>query len=118
MLSLATDSGGSWFKPGETIRGSVSWRLPEKIQALELRLFWFTAGKGTRDVEVVASRRIASPALDGSRTFAFAVPRGPYSFSGRLITLSWALEAVALPDGETARFDLVIGPHPVEVALG
>jgi hypothetical protein len=118
MVTLATENGGTWYRPGERVRGSVAWRLEGAPEALELRLFWFTSGKGTRDVEVVASHRIESPGSGGSRSFELAVPRGPYSFSGRLITLSWAVEAVALPNGETARLDLVIGPRPVEVALG
>lgn len=117
MLTISTDEGGTWFKPGESIRGNVFWQLEEEPDAVEVRLFWYTEGKGTRDVEVVSSKHLAQPGLSGSCSFDFDVPRGPYSFSGRLITLSWAIELVAQPSGETERFDLIVGPQPVEVDL-
>jgi hypothetical protein len=117
VLEIRTDGGATWFKPGETIAGTASWHLESGAEALEVRLFWFTSGKGSRDVEVVARKHVARPEPSGSRSFEFKVPRGPYSFSGALITLSWALELVVLPDGATERFDLVVGPRPVEVSL-
>ena len=61
------------------------------------------------------SLSITRPGLSGTRPFEFEIPRGPYSFSGKLITLAWAIEIVALPGGETERLDLVVGPQPVEV---
>jgi hypothetical protein len=64
---------------------------------IEVRLFWYTQGKGTRDVEVVDSLRVDNPEPSGHTRFSFQLPAGPYSFSGRLITLDWAIEAVALP---------------------
>ena len=117
MLTLATSDGRTWYKPGETIEGRAEWYLEDGEEALELRLFWHTRGKGTRDVGIVETLRIEKPGGSGHRSFAFRVPEGPYSFSGVLITLAWAIEAVALPSEETARFDLGVGPRPVEVTL-
>jgi hypothetical protein len=117
VLTISIDEGGRWFKPGETIRGTAEWFLDDDPDEFEVRLFWFTSGKGTRDVEIVARAHIDQPGRHGNRAFSFRVPSGPYSFSGSLITLTWAIELVALPDGETERLDLVIGPRPVEVEL-
>ena len=117
MLTIHTDSGGTWFRPGEKIEGTVSWHLDEDAEAIEVRLFWYTEGKGTQDVEVVDTKHLARPEITGSRAFDFDVPRGPYSFSGKLITLSWAIEMVVLPDGDTERLDLKIGPQAVEVDI-
>jgi len=117
MLNLSTETGGTWFRPGETIAGNASWRLDEEAEAIEVRLFWYTTGKGSQDVGVVQTRQIYRPERDGNRPFRLAVPRGPYSFSGKLITLAWAIEVVALPSGETERLDLVMGPTPVEIEL-
>ena len=117
LLTISTKGGGSWFKPGEELEGTVFWQLDEEADAVDVRLFWYTEGKGTQDVEVVANRHMAQPGLSGTRPFEFEIPRGPYSFSGKLITLSWAIELVVLPSGETERFDLVVGPQPVEVDL-
>jgi len=114
MLTIEIRDSGTWFKPGETIEGTASWHLDEEAEAVEVRLFWFTQGKGARDVEVVTTRHMARPELSGTRSFEFDVPRGPYSFSGKLITLAWAVELVVLPGGETERRDLTIGPLPGE----
>lgn len=116
MLTIQTRDGGAWFRPGETIEGTVSWHIDD-ADAVEVRLFWYTEGKGSRDVEVIETRHMAQPETSGTRSFEFKVPRGPYSFSGKLITLAWAIEVVALPGGETERLDLKIGPQPVEVDL-
>jgi hypothetical protein len=117
MLTISIGEGGRWFKPGEAINGTAGWFLDDDADAVEVRLFWFTSGKGTRDVEVVGRFHIGQPERNGNRSFSFQVPAGPYSFSGALITLTWAIELVALPSGETERLDLVIGPRPVEVEL-
>ena len=117
MLAIRTNDGGTWFRPGEALRGTVSWHLEEDAEELEVRLFWYTTGKGSRDVEVVEIKHLAQPEISGTRDFEFRVPRGPYSFSGKLITLAWAIELVALPEGETERLDVKIGPQPVEVDI-
>ena len=117
VLTLQTTDGGSWFKPGELIEGTASCHLDDDVEAIELRHFWYNSGKGTRDVEVVRSLRTEAPESSGHREFSIRVPDGPYSFSGKLITLAWAIEIVALPGGETERLDLTIGPQPVEVDI-
>jgi hypothetical protein len=117
MLTLHTSDGGTWFKPGSLLAGRATWHLDEDAEATEIRLFWYTAGKGTQDVGIVRTLRVDTPERSGYRDFSFSVPEGPYSFSGKLITLAWAVELVVLPSGETERLDLQIGPQPVEVDL-
>ena len=118
VLSLMTTDGGTWFKPGELVEGRADWQLDEEVDAVEVRLFWYTTGKGSQDVGIVRTLRVGRPDNSGHRDFSMRVPEGPYSFSGKLITLSWAIELVALPGGETERLDIRIGPTPVEVRLG
>jgi len=117
MLTLQTSDGGTWFKPGELVEGRASWHLEEEAEAIEVRLFWYTSGKGSQDVEVVRSLSVNRPDTSGHRDFSIRIPEGPYAFSGKLITLAWAIELVALPSGETERLDLRIGWQPVEVDL-
>jgi len=107
----------SWFLPGGHLEGRVVWQLDKPPESVELRLFWHTSGKGTDDVVIVEARPFERPGAYGEGTFDFILPLGPYSFSGSLITLTWALELVALPGGETERLDLVVAPTPVEVRL-
>jgi hypothetical protein len=117
VLDLSLDQTNSWFKPGDTVVGTAEWHLGEEADAIEVRLFWYTQGKGTQDVGVAAAHRFETPHRHGSGSFRLQVPRGPYSFSGRLISLSWAIELVVLPGTETERRDLIVGPHPVEVDI-
>jgi hypothetical protein len=117
MLTLHTAEGRTWFAPGELIEGRSSWYFEGDVEAIEVRLFWYTTGKGSQDVGIARTLRTDSPEISGHRDFSIRAPDGPYSFSGKLITLSWAIELVALPGGETERLDLRIGPQPVEVDL-
>ena len=105
------------FRPGERIEGVAGWRLDRVPKSIELRLFWFTRGKGTEDVSVVHRLRFDSPQLEEGRPFSFDLPSEPYSFSGELISLIWALELVVEPDEESARVELVVAPNGREIRL-
>lgn len=117
-LVIEPEDGKTSFRPGETVSGVVRWELDEDPTEVVLRLFWFTEGRGTRDVEVVASERFEAPGMRDRRSFSFQLPEGPYSFSGKLISLIWALELVADPGDRTARRMLTVGPGGREVLLG
>ncbi len=108
---IRLDAGRPAFRPGDTISGRLHWSLTGARKKLSLRLFWFTAGRGTVDVNVVAEHDIIAPAESGEESFALQVPpQGPLSIAGRLVSVSWALELVAEPGGVIERLDLVIGP--------
>jgi hypothetical protein len=102
-------------QPGETVELSAMWALKKAPRELEARLFWFTRGKGTEDVEVIATERVAAPASAGEQVFRFKLPEGPWSFSGRLISLLWAIELVA--DDKSARWDFTLAPGGREIRL-
>jgi len=115
VLRLIPATASTWFKPGATLDGKASWFLDTEVDAIELRLFWFTEVDGSRQVEVVDTVRFDHPGTDSEQPFRFRIPSSPYSFSGSLFTLSWAVEMVVLPSGETDRLDIVVGPRPIEV---
>jgi len=115
-LEIKTRDDKTDFLPGEEIAGEVSWQGDAAPRSAELRLFWHTQGKGTRDVEVIETISFASPARQDRRDFRFALPESPYSFSGKLISLVWALELVLSTD-ETERLEIVISPSRTEIAL-
>ncbi len=117
QLEIRTTDGRTWWLPGSTLEGTARWRLEEDPKAVELRLIWFTSGKGTQDVTLVDRQRLDLPGLAGEQRFRFQLPEGPYSFAGTLISLAWALELVTEPPGESTRLDLVVAPTPVEVRL-
>lgn len=116
-LTLKLSDDRRELTPGERIAGSISWRLDRSAKAIEVRLFWYTVGKGTQDVGIVDLRRIESPAMAGNESFAFTLPAGPYSFSGKLITLRWSVEAVLLPGNEAATEELSLSPQGREILL-
>ena len=117
MVKIGTRDSRTEFRPGEEISGAVGWQLTQPPKSVEVRLFWYTRGKGTEDVSVVDTVRFDNPKQEEARPFSFTAPAGPYSFSGKLISLIWALELVTEPGNESARLDLTISPTGKEVVL-
>ena len=117
LIEIHLAGDGESFAPGEPITGAVSWRLDAPATGVEIRLFWYTRGKGTTDVQVVKAQHFDSAGMSGQRSFRFVLPEEPYSFSGKLISLVWALEAVVQPGDRTQRLELVVGPGAREVVL-
>lgn len=105
------------FRPGETIGVRGSWELEVRPEALEARLFWYTEGKGDRDVDILETQKLDSPSAWGSQELTFTAPQEPLSFSGKLISLIWAIELVALPDGEAGRRQIVISHTGEEIRI-
>ena len=105
------------FEPGEELTGAAGWELDSPPTAVEVRLLWFTRGKGTEDVEVVNTVLLENPQAAEARPFKFHLPAAPYSFSGKLISLLWAVEVVALPKNQSARIEFVMAPGGQEVVL-
>jgi len=116
-LMLTTDDDRTWFTPGSSVGGRLSWQLDGPAESLELRLFWFTQGRGSEDVRIVDELTTNRPASVGEIRFQFAIPDGPCSFSGRLITLTWALEAVVSSGGVTTRTEILVSPFAVEIDI-
>ncbi len=116
-LDISLVGGPRGFTPMDTVEASALWALSTPPKSLEARLIWFTRGKGTEDVQQVAVESLASPGLAGEHRFTFRLPSSPYSFSGKLVSLIWAIELVALPDGKSARCEFVVSPTGHEILL-
>jgi hypothetical protein len=117
-LRIDIGDGQRGYKPGETISGHISWQVDEPPQSAELRLFWYTSGKGTQDVDNVNAVAFEGPQMNDDRTFSFVLPGQPYSFSGRLISLVWALELIVEPGPKVERQPFVMSASRAEVVLG
>src|SRR5688500_18747451 len=101
-LQIHTNGGRSSFLPGEEVSGSVSWSFATAPTFAQLQLYWTTRGKGTVDLEVIESVSFESPAASAEHAFAFRLPAaGPYSFSGKLISLLWFIKLYVKPTKET-----------------
>jgi hypothetical protein len=117
-LSVDIRDNKTAFAPGETLEGTIQWNLESPPRRLKLSLFWYTSGKGTRDVGVAQSLNIDDPGAFGTREFDFALPDGPYSFSGKLISLIWAVELTCSPGSDTVRKEITLSPSGQEITLG
>jgi len=118
QLRIELAGGRTAFMPGQPISGRVSWRLADQPSSAQLRLFWYTSGKGVTDVGVVEMLPFASPQREDQREFTLTLPREPYSFSGTLIALRWALELMLEPGGLVERLEFVLSPTGQPVVLG
>ncbi|MBN2138231.1 MAG: hypothetical protein JW720_10520 [Sedimentisphaerales bacterium] len=116
-LSIDTVEQKTEFRPGEKLAGTIRWNLPENAESVEVCLFWRTEGKGTQDTGLIDSAKFDVTGSLGQKEFAFQIPEGPYSFSGRLISIVWAIEATAYPAETTVRQEITVSPTGREVVL-
>ena len=117
MLRISLDGSKKNFRPAETVSGSASWQLSEKAEAIEIHLCFYTQGKGTSDVHIIDTMRIDSAPENGSQKFSWQLPHSPYSFSGKLISLIWAVEIVVLPSAEAESISFEMSPDGAEINL-
>jgi hypothetical protein len=114
-IDLVDDKGA--FLPGEEIKGSLQWDLASAAEIIRLQLGWKTEGKGNEDSETLATEMISRPPLHGRKEFTFSLPEGPYSFSGKLISVVWYLKASMEPESEEHRIEIVVSPTRQEIIL-
>ena len=55
LIEVTIQDGYTSFRPGDVVEGTVMWQLDPPPGEVEARLFWFTRGKGTRDVVIVVT---------------------------------------------------------------
>lgn len=116
-IRIELEGAKDGFRPGEVLAGTATWHLEVDPERIAVRLFWYTEGKGDQDLSVVDEVVDDSPSRSGSLAFRFTLPPGPYSFSGRLISLVWALETIADPAGTATREEIVVGPRGREIRI-
>lgn len=105
-------------EPGSEVAVRVDWHAGEKRPgSVAVSLLWHTAGKGTEDIEVVRTIEVEDPPLQGSRQLTFQLPAFPWSFSGTLVSLIWAVEASLDPGGAVDLAELVLAPGGEEIRL-
>jgi hypothetical protein len=95
----------------------LEWRFDRPPEVVELRTVWNTTGSSEPDLQVVEIVRIGSPPAEETRQLAVRLPREPYSFQGKKISLVWALELVALPSKASTRREIEIGPGGKKIIL-
>jgi hypothetical protein len=111
---LAIELARSDLAPGERVRGVVRLvgRRAPVPPVLRVRLLWYTEGKGDQDVHTVEAQT-----LDPSGRFEFQLPASPYSFSGKLVSLIWAIEVENTDVHHAERATFVMAPDRRAIAL-
>jgi hypothetical protein len=115
LISIQLPSDG--FAPGETLTGEIKWEFDRDEPGIEIILRWQTRGKGTTDKKILPMHRIERAGRSGQQNFSLPLPLGPCSFSGRLITLSWTIEARIIGQDTMCSRDIVLSPTRRELLL-
>jgi hypothetical protein len=105
------------FAPGNDLMGQLTWSISKAPDRVELRLFWTTFGVGIPESKVVQAVTFDRLLTFDSRAFKFKLPIFPYSYRGKLMSLSWVLEATAFPSRRNVRKHFIMGPAGKEVVL-
>ena len=116
-LELQLANSKTKYRPGERLEGVAFWNLPDAPKSIELRFYWRTQGKGTVDLEVIRSVKFDGPPASDRRAFSMDLPAGPYSVSGKLVSIVWGVELVAEPQGDSDNVEIVLSPTGEEVRL-
>ena len=117
-LSLKLENGDTRYEPGAQLIATADWELDRPAEEIELRLSWYTRGKGGTDSGVVQAVSFDNPEAQGQKRLGIQLPDSPYSFSGKLISLVWMLELEAIPSGESDRVEITLAPGGQEIVLG
>ncbi len=117
MLQLTFANNNTAFRPGDEIAGTARWQCAEPPEHVEISLGWSTRGKGTEDSETIDTFEVANPMAQGESGFRFTAPGEPHSFSGKLISVIWAIELLVEPSEETERVEIIIAPEAREIEL-
>jgi hypothetical protein len=83
-------------------------------------LFWRTEGRGIQDVGVIEKVSFENIGASGQKEFKFTAPNGPYSCSGELISIVWALELAmtkGIIDKDAVRKEITISPTGQKIIL-
>ena len=116
-LSITLLNSREAFAPGEALEGEAAWNFDKDPEQVFLRLFWYTQGKGTEDINVVSEIDFDHPHAQETRPFRMTLPQSPYSFTGRLVSLIWALEMVVKDNDTAITREIVISPFGHEINL-
>ena len=116
-MHLELADGKTSYRPGGTLEGVAFWELDAAPEAIEVRLYWQTQGKGTVDLEIVQTVPLSGGGPRDRKPFRIVLPESPYSVSGKLVSIVWGVELVSEPKGDAVNVEIVISPSGEEVRL-
>lgn len=105
------------YKPGSRLSGEVQWNIELNSATIVVSVFYQTEGIGSEDATTILTQTIEACSTTGSQNFAFTLPSSPYSFSGKLITLRWAIGAEIKALKTLTIIPIIISPTDSEINL-
>ena len=116
-LKLRLDGDKKEFLPASSLSGVVEWTDVSTDDTINVTLLWYTSGRGTEHIELCDAVVELTDRHTGTSQFSFQLPPFPYSFSGKLITVTWAVEARTTRDATFVRLEFVMAPEGKEIHL-
>jgi hypothetical protein len=113
-INLKIKDDKNKFLPGNEIQGEVMFRLsctPAKIVVI---LYWFTDGTVSNIMQELEFYPVDS---FGVLPFKFKLPITPYSYSGKLFSISWEIEAYSVSPEERCAWPFIMSPYDTEGEL-
>jgi len=118
QMRIELTGGRAAFEPGDVITGTVRWEgAAHGVREAEIQLVWSTSGHGDPETAVAASMGFVNPLAEDQRPFQLRLPRTPWSFSGRLITLAWAVRLMINRGAAMEHCPITVGPGGAGVVL-
>lgn len=115
-LEILLNQSGA-LKPGGVLEGTVMWELESPAKKITINFFWFLEKYGdVEETNIISSLEAENIQPHGYKNFAFDIPRQPYSFSGNLFSIKWAVECVV--DKDSVVQDLVVSNNGQEIEAG
>ena len=105
------------FFGGDTISVHLAWNGKYPLERLCLSLLRHVSGKGSNTTELAHTVDIDTALISGEQVIDLTLPYGPVSYSGRLISISWSIQASLTDSGASSKKDFVlhsIGEQPLE----
>jgi hypothetical protein len=115
VVTIAPTNGDTARKPGETIELTASWSLAAAPSSVVVRLIWFARGIEVSEGAVIASKNLPE-AVRGEYPVTFTLPKAPYSFTGKVVKLHWAVELIVGNAG-TATWEFNLSPSGQAIVL-
>lgn len=116
-ITLFLKDGKITYRPGETIRGELLWDLSQEVQDITINIFWYTNGIGEQDSEIAVTEKISMPLQKGRQSFEIELPLAPYSYTGQITELQWAIEATTMKDKVKDVKEFSMTPDKREIVL-
>ncbi len=107
-MTLRIQLDSSHCGPGQLLSACVVWGCESIPSNILLELTWQTSGKGTDDSETVFKESFKPLSESGEKTFQIALPRGPISVRGNLISIEWQLTCTSKHPNESCVMPIVL----------